>query len=143
MAKIGHEEVFGDHFFSKALQSSFLPTKVTTVVRLILRLNRSTGSKHSSDLHFWTYPSTEFPSLLQNLKNHRKNMKFVFQIARSPRPEGVRRCPIAYWKATFMYFMEIKKRWKKSFPKIFFRSTKNFECQKFRKFLEDFWKSNF
>ena len=64
-------------------------------------------------------------------------------MARSRWPEGVRRCPIACWKATFMYFMEIKQTLKKSFSKIFFRSTKKFESQNFRKCLEDFWKSKF
>ena len=54
-------------------------------------------------------------------------MKFVFQIARSPRPEGVRRCPTAYWKATFMYFMEIKKNVEKKFFKNIFSTDENFE----------------
>ena len=38
-------------------------------------------------------------------------------MARSRWPEGVRRRPIACWKAIFMYFTKMKKSWKKKFPK--------------------------
>ena len=63
------------------------------------------------------------------------------QISRSPRPEGVRRCPVACWKATFMYFTKIKQNNKKSFRKIFFDSRKIFGS-KCSDFSQIFWKSN-
>ena len=48
------------------------------------------------------------------------------QTARSPRPEGVRRCPVACWKATFMYFTKIKKILENSFFFNIFRLAKIF-----------------
>ena len=63
-----------------------------------------------------------------------ENWDLGVQIARSPQPEGVWRCPIACWKATFMYFTKIKKDWNKSF----FRSTNIFESRKCCGF-QTFW----
>ena len=57
-------------------------------------------------------------------ENHHEFWDLGVQIARSPRPEGVRRCPIACWKATFMYFTKMKKQTEKSFLKNIFRLAK-------------------
>ena len=72
-------------------------------------------------------------------ENHHEFWDLGVQIARSPRTEGVRRCPIACWKATFMYFMEIKQTLKKSFSKIFFRSTKKLRKKSKKIFYRAYW----
>ena len=55
----------------------------------------------------WSYKDVFFTDKRWILIIFQKFWDLGVQIARSPRPEGVRRCPIACWKATFMYFMEI------------------------------------
>ena len=71
-------------------------------------------------------------------ENHHEFWDLGVQIARSPRPEGVRRCPIACWKATFMYFTKIQTLYEKSFfEKYFSIGEKYFSDfhKNFKKFL--------
>ena len=62
-------------------------------------------------------------------ENHHEFWDLGVQIARSPRPEGVRRCPIACWKATYMHFTKIKKYkvFRFFFDRRTFLSLENFE----------------